>query len=297
MSKSGFVAIVGQPNVGKSTLLNSILKKKVAIATPKPQTTRDNIRGVLTLEDAQIVFIDTPGIHKAKEKLNKNMVKRAYDAVGDVDIVLLVIDASKPFDHNDELIIDSLSNVNKPKFVVLNKIDKLTKQELIELVNKVNVGKFNEMIPLSALRSRNIDELVKTLIEYLPEDVMYYPADMITDYPEKFMWAEIIREKIMLNTVQEIPHAIAVTIENYERHNQALYIQAAVICERDSQKGIIIGKNGAMLKKIATFAREELEERLGCNVFLEVFVKVEKDWRNKKSQLEQFGYWDTQDGQ
>ena len=287
--KSGFVAIIGKPNVGKSTLLNAILKKKVAIATPKPQTTRDNIRGILTMEDCQIVFIDTPGIHKPRAKLNEMMVKHAYDAIRDVDMLMLLIDATKPLDAADRLIIDSIRDMEIPKFLVVNKIDKLNKSELLDLLD---TALFDEIIPVSALRSRNIEELINTVKNYLKEDVQYYPSDMISDYPEEFMISEIIREKIMLNTEQEIPHAIAVTIENIEHKKEVDVINALIVCEKPSQKSIIIGKRGEKLKEIASFARSELEERLQKKVFLEVFVSVEENWRNKKYQLSQFGYYD-----
>ncbi|MBR6958095.1 MAG: GTPase Era, partial [Erysipelotrichaceae bacterium] len=267
--KAGFVALIGKPNVGKSTLLNSVLSHKVAITTPKPQTTRDNIRGILTQEDCQIIFIDTPGIHKSRQKLSDAMVKRAYDAVGDVDVILLLVDPTKPWNRGDEIIVDNIRNVRKPKFLIVNKIDKLTKQELIEYLDKANQEIFDEIIPLSALRHNNIEELVETIKQYLPEDVQYYPGDMISDYPESFMMGEIIREKILLNTEEEVPHSIAVQIEEVTRKPNVVYIRAAIVCEKQSQKAIIIGKKGLMLKKIATFAREELEERLQSKVFLE----------------------------
>ncbi len=292
--KSGFVAIIGKPNAGKSTLLNAILKKKVAIATPKPQTTRDNIRGILTMEDCQIVFIDTPGIHKPRAKLNEMMVKHAYDAIRDVDMLMLLIDATKPLDAADRLIIESVREMNIPKFLIVNKIDKLNKSELLDLLGQVDTQLFDEIIPVSALRSRNIEELIETVKGYLKEDVQYYPSDMISDYPEEFMISEIIREKIMLNTEQEIPHAIAVAIENIEHKKEVDVINALIVCEKPSQKSIIIGKRGEKLKEIASFARSELEERLQKKVFLEVFVSVEENWRNKKYQLAQFGYFDKQ---
>ena len=292
--KAGFVALIGKPNVGKSTLLNSVLSHKVAITTPKPQTTRDNIRGILTQEDCQIIFIDTPGIHKSRQKLSDAMVKRAYDAVSDVDVVLLLVDPTKPWNRGDEIIVENIRNVRKPKFLIVNKIDKLTKQELIEYLDGTDKELFDEIIPLSALRSNNIDELVETIKKYLPEDVQYYPSDMISDYPESFMIGEIIREKILLNTEEEVPHSIAVQIEEVTRKPNVVYIRAAIVCEKQSQKAIIIGKKGAMLKKIATFAREELEERLGSKVFLEMFVRVEENWRNRQFQLKELGYIDKE---
>ncbi|MBR2792499.1 MAG: GTPase Era [Erysipelotrichaceae bacterium] len=292
--KAGFVALIGKPNVGKSTLLNSVLSHKVAITTPKPQTTRDNIRGILTQEDCQIIFIDTPGIHKSRQKLSDAMVKRAYDAVGDVDVILLLVDPTKPWNRGDEIIVDNIRNVRKPKFLIVNKIDKLTKQELIEYLDKANQEIFDEIIPLSALRHNNIEELVETIKQYLPEDVQYYPGDMISDYPESFMMGEIIREKILLNTEEEVPHSIAVQIEEVTRKPNVVYIRAAIVCEKQSQKAIIIGKKGLMLKKIATFAREELEERLQSKVFLEMFVRVEENWRNRQFQLKELGYIDKE---
>ena len=292
--KAGFVALIGKPNVGKSTLLNSVLSHKVAITTPKPQTTRDNIRGILTQEDCQIIFIDTPGIHKSRQKLSDAMVKRAYDAVGDVDVILLLVDPTKPWNRGDEIIVDNIRNVKKPKFLIVNKIDKLTKQELIEYLDKANQEIFDEIIPLSALRHNNIEELVDTIKQYLPEDVQYYPGDMISDYPESFMMGEIIREKILLNTEEEVPHSIAVQIEEVTRKPNVVYIRAAIVCEKQSQKAIIIGKKGLMLKKIATFAREELEERLQSKVFLEMFVRVEENWRNRQFQLKELGYIDKE---
>lgn len=290
--KSGFVALIGKPNVGKSTLLNSILAKKVAITTSKPQTTRDNIRGILTTENAQIIFIDTPGIHKAKAKLNEMMVRHSYDSIKDADIILFLIDATKGFDKADEIIADYLTKVNKPKFLIINKIDKLNKSELLDLLAEIDRNQFSEIIPLSGLRKKNIDELIKTLMEYLPDNLQYYPGDMISDYPEKFMISEIIREKLMINTSEEIPHSVAVTVDNIEKRKNCMYIQSTIICERQSQKKIIIGENGQMIKKIGIFAREELQDRFKCPVYLETYVIVEENWRNKRFQLQQLGYWD-----
>ena len=291
--KAGFVALIGKPNTGKSTLLNALLSQKVAITTPKPQTTRDNIRGILTLDDAQIIFIDTPGIHKSKGRLNATMVKRAYDAVSDVDVILLLVDVSKPWNKGDEIIFESIKDIKKPKFLVINKVDKVTKQELLEYLSNLNQDDFDEIIPLSALKSRNITELVETIKKYLPEDVQYYPSDMISDYPESFMFSEIVREKIMMATDEEVPHSIAVQTEEITRKPNVVYVRVAIVVEKSSQKAIIIGRNGSMIKKISTAAREELEERLNSKVFLETFVSVEPDWRNRPSQLQEFGYWDS----
>ncbi len=292
--KAGFAALIGKPNVGKSTLLNTLVSRKVAIATSKPQTTRNNIRGILTLEDAQIIFVDTPGIHRGRQKLNEAMVKRAYDAVKDVDIILFLVDATKPFDRQNRMIADSIKDVKKPKFLIVNKVDKLNKSELLDYLAEVDTSLYDEIIPLSALKQNNIAELVNTIKQYLPEDVQYYPADMVSDYPESFMLAEIIREKILLNTEEEVPHSIAVQIEEITHRKTVVYVRALVVVEKDSQKAIIIGRGGSMLKKIATQAREELEERLGSKVFLEVFVRVQENWRNRTSQLQELGYWDNE---
>ncbi|MDI9540473.1 MAG: GTPase Era [Bacillota bacterium] len=290
--KSGFVAIIGKPNVGKSTLLNTILAKKIAIATPKPQTTRDNIRGILTTDDMQIVFIDTPGIHKPKSKLNKVMVQSAYIAAKDADIILFLIDATKGYGRNDQIIAENIKYIDKPKLLVINKIDKLTTRELIDFLHGINTDDFDEIIPLSALRNRNVDELITTIKSYLKDNIQYYPTDMISDYPEEFMIAEIIREKVLINTSEEIPHSIAIVIEKMEVKKDLTVINAKIVCERNSQKKIIVGKQGSMIKKIGTFAREELEIRLQTKVFLELFVAVEENWRNKNHQLKEFGYWD-----
>ncbi|MBQ4252868.1 MAG: GTPase Era [Erysipelotrichaceae bacterium] len=291
--KAGFVAIIGKPNVGKSTLLNALVRRKIAIATPKPQTTRDNIRGILTLDDAQIIFVDTPGIHKGKQKLNQAMVQRAYDAVADVDLLLVLVDASKGINRADLAIIDSIKESKKPKFLIVNKVDKINKGDLLEFLMDVDTEMFDEIIPVSALQSRNIDELIETIKKYLPEDVQYYPAEMVSDYPESFLISEIIREKILMNTEEEVPHSIAVVIEEITNRKTVIYIRALIVVEKQSQKGIVIGRNGQMLKKIATEAREELETHLGSKVFLETFVRVQENWRDRKSQLQQLGYWDN----
>ncbi len=292
--KAGFVALVGRPNVGKSTLLNSLVSQKIAITTPKPQTTRDNIRGILTLDDCQIIFVDTPGIHKTHQKLSAQMVKRAYEAISDVDVILLLVDVSKPFSRGDQIVMDSIKDIKKPKFLIVNKVDKISKGELLDyLTNNIDQSVFDEIIPVSALRSNNIQEIIDTLKNYLPEDVQYYPTEMVSDYPESFIISEIVREKILMNTEEEIPHSVAVQVEELTRKPNVIYIRVAIVVEKQSQKGIIIGRSGQMIKKIASDSRAELEERFNSKVYLETFVRVEEDWRNRQSQLQEFGYWDN----
>ena len=240
----------------------------------------------------QIVFIDTPGIHKPKSKLNKVMVQSAYIAAKDADIILFLIDATKGYGRNDQIIAENIKYIDKPKMLVINKIDKVTTRELIDFLHGINTDDFDEIIPLSALRNRNVDELITTIKSYLKDNIQYYPTDMISDYPEEFMIAEIIREKVLINTSEEIPHSIAIVIEKMEVKKDLTVINAKIVCERNSQKKIIVGKQGSMIKKIGTFAREELEIRLQTKVFLELFVAVEENWRNKNHQLKEFGYWD-----
>lgn len=289
---SGFAAIIGRPNVGKSTLLNHLVGQKVAIMSDKPQTTRNKIRCVLTREDAQVVFIDTPGIHKPKHRLGEIMVESAISALREVDIILFLVEATSPPGPGDRFIIENLKQVKTPVFLVINKVDLVAKEELFPLIARYQ-GEMNfaEIIPLSALQGDNTSRLVELLVKNLPEGPQYYPEDMVTDHPERFVVAELIREKVLHLTNEEIPHAIAVDIEEMkERENGKVYILATIYVERESQKGILVGKGGAMSKKIGQLARSDIENLLGSKVFLELWVKVKKDWRNREGVLRSFGY-------
>lgn len=294
MFKSGFVAIVGRPNVGKSTLLNGFLKHKVAIMSNKPQTTRNKIQGIYTDEEAQIVFIDTPGIHKPKTNLSNFMNKSAYSATRDVEIILFLTNVDEPMSTGDKMVIENLKNANSKVFLVLNKIDLVSKEYLINYMT--NLGEeihdvFDEIIPISAKNKTNTKTLLDLIKANLDEGIKYYPDEMISDHPETFIFKEIIREKILQLTGQEIPHSVAVVIDKVKKKkDNSILIQASIVVERDSQKGIIIGKNGSKLKEIGILAREELEVILGSKIYLETFVKVEKNWRNKEFQLGELGY-------
>lgn len=290
--KSGFIAIIGRPNVGKSTFMNRVIGQKIAIMSDKAQTTRNKIQGVLTEKDAQFVFIDTPGIHKPKHKLGDFMVKTAESTLNEVDAIMFMIDAKEGYGKGDQYIIDRLQNVDSPVFLIINKIDLVHPDELLPLIdlyrNKYN---FKEIVPVSAMEGNNVNHLLDVLKSHLPEGPQYYPDDQITDHPERFIMSELIREKVLHLTKEEIPHSVAVTIENIERRNNGkLLIQAAVITERNSQKGILIGKQGSMLKEIGKGARRDIEKLLGTKVYLELWVKVQKDWRNKPRHLNEFGF-------
>ncbi|TXK90952.1 GTPase Era [Parageobacillus sp. SY1] len=291
--KSGFVSIVGRPNVGKSTFLNRVIGQKIAIMSDKPQTTRNKIQGVYTTDDAQIIFIDTPGMHKPKHKLGDFMMKVALNALREVDLILFMINAEEGFGRGDAFIIEQLKEVNTPVFLVINKIDKVHPNDLLPLIDQYkNLYPFAEIIPISALQGNNIETLVEQIKKYLPEGPQYYPPDQITDHPERFIIAELIREKALHLTREEVPHSIAVVVETIERREDSdtVYVGAAIIVERDSQKGIIIGKQGRMLKEIGQRARMDIEALLGSKVFLELWVKVQKDWRNRLAQLRDFGF-------
>jgi GTPase len=291
--KSGFVSIVGRPNVGKSTFLNRVIGQKIAIMSDKPQTTRNKIQGVYTTDDAQIIFIDTPGMHKPKHKLGDFMMKVALNALREVDLILFMINAEEGFGRGDAFIIERLKEVNTPVFLVINKIDKVHPNDLLPLIDQYkNLYPFAEIIPISALQGNNIETLVEQIKKYLPEGPQYYPPDQITDHPERFIIAELIREKALHLTREEVPHSIAVVVETIERREESdtVYVGAVIIVERDSQKGIIIGKKGRMLKEIGQRARMDIEALLGSKVFLELWVKVQKDWRNRLAQLRDFGF-------
>jgi GTPase len=291
--KSGFVSIVGRPNVGKSTFLNRVIGQKIAIMSDKPQTTRNKIQGVYTTDDAQIIFIDTPGMHKPKHKLGDFMMKVALNALREVDLILFMINAEEEFGRGDAFIIEQLKEVNTPVFLVINKIDKVHPDDLLPLIDQYkDLYPFAEIIPISALQGNNIETLVEQIKKYLPEGPQYYPPDQITDHPERFIIAELIREKALHLTREEVPHSIAVVVETIERREDSdtVYVGAVIIVERDSQKGIIIGKQGRMLKEIGQRARMDIEALLGSKVFLELWVKVQKDWRNRLAQLRDFGF-------
>ncbi|AMV11661.1 GTPase Era [Geobacillus sp. G4] len=291
--KSGFVAIIGRPNVGKSTFLNRVIGQKIAIMSDKPQTTRNKIQGVYTDDDAQIIFIDTPGVHKPKHKLGDFMMKVALNALREVDLILFMVNAEEGFGRGEAFIIERLKEVDTPVFLVINKIDRVHPDELLPLIDRYkDLYPFAEIVPISALEGNNVDRLLEQIKERLPEGPQYYPPDQITDHPEQFIIAELIREKALHLTREEVPHSIAVVVERIERRegSPTVYISAVIVVERDSQKGIIIGKQGRMLKEIGQRARADIEALLGSRVFLELWVKVQKDWRNRLSQLRDFGF-------
>lgn len=293
MFKSGFIGIIGRPNVGKSTLLNSILGEKLAIITHKPQTTRNRIVGIHTAEDAQFIFVDTPGIHAARTPLNRIMVRAATETFSDSDILLFVVEAGTEVHPDDQLIIESLKATEIPKFLILNKIDLVRKEQLLPLMDAYRkLHPFAELIPLSALRGEGVPLLLDELRKYLPEGPCYFPEDMMTDSSERFIAAEIIREKILLLTHKEIPYAAAVVVDAFKEDEakNLIRIQATINVEKDSQKGILIGKRGAMLKEIGTRARMDLEKFFASRIYLELFVRVRKEWTKSEKLLKEFGY-------
>lgn len=290
--KSGFVAIVGRPNVGKSTLLNRIVGQKIAIMSDKAQTTRNKIQGVYTTPEAQLIFIDTPGIHKPRHRLGDFMVETAYSAIREVDAVLFMIAADQKRGKGDDFIIERLKDSYSPVYLVINKIDKVHPDDLLGIIEDYRQQMdFKEIIPISATEGNNFDTLMTTLMDQMPEGPQYFPDDQITDHPEYFIVSELIREKVLLLTRDEVPHSVAVVVDSMKRNeNDKVHIQATIIVERDSQKGIIIGKGGKMLKDIGTKARRDIETLLGDKVYLELWVKVQKDWRDKQTYLTDYGY-------
>ncbi|MDN4525430.1 GTPase Era [Fictibacillus fluitans] len=291
--KSGFVSIIGRPNVGKSTLLNHVIGQKIAIMSDKPQTTRNKIQGVYTTDQAQVIFIDTPGIHKPKHRLGDFMTKIAQQTLREVDLILFVINAEEGYGRGDQFIIDKLQGIKQPIFLVINKIDTIHPDELLPLIEFYRKKiEFQEVIPISALQGNNVTTLMEQITEYLEEGPQFYPEDQVTDHPERFIVGELIREKVLHLTREEIPHSIAVVIEQMQRREDrdVVFINATIVVERKSQKGIIIGKQGSMLKEVGKRARTDIENLLGSKVFLELFVKVQADWRNKASQLKEFGF-------
>lgn len=289
--KSGFVALIGRPNVGKSTLLNFLVGQKVAIMSPQPQTTRNKISGIYTDDQEQIVFIDTPGIHKPKNKLDDFMDKSSYSALDEVDVVLFMVEP-EPAGKGDQYIAELLKKIKKPVFLVINKIDKVHPDKLLSIIDSYkNLGDFAEIVPISASQGNNVSELIKTIAKYLPEGPQFYDADQLTDRPEYFIVAELIREQVLKLTHEEVPHATAVVVDRMRDHEGGkLQIEATIYVERPGQKGIIIGKKGQMLKQIGIAARQEIEALLGEEVNLRLWVKVQKNWRSDPAFLKSIGY-------
>lgn len=289
--KSGFVALAGRPNAGKSTLLNALIGEKIAIVSAKPQTTRSEIRGILTRDDCQIIFTDTPGIHKAKYRLESRMNQEAADVIQGVDLIYLVVDGSVPYGKGDAYVLNMVKNTNLPVFLILNKCDKLSHEKILKTLDSWQKRfSFAEYFPISALTDPKFTDLIQTTASYLPEGELLYPAEIINDGSENFRIAEIIREKILSCTEEEVPHASAVLVENKEFRKGACYIQALILVEKEGQKAIMIGKQGSMLKKIGTLARADIEKMLGKKVFLELFVRVESEWRSKDARISEYGY-------
>jgi len=295
--KSGFVTIVGRPNVGKSTFLNNVIGQKIAIMSDKPQTTRNKVQGVYTTNDSQMIFIDTPGIHKPKHKLGEFMLKVSKNALSEVEAIMFMVNATQKLGAGDKFVMEMLKGTKTPVFLVVNKIDAVHPDELLAIIESYKTEfEFAEIIPISALQGNNVEHLLDTLKKYLPEGPQYYPADQVTDHPERFIIAELIREKVLHLTRDEVPHSIAVEIEKIAKDEKKdlVRINASIIVERDSQKGIVIGKRGALLKEIGTRARKDIETLLGSKVYLELWVKVQKDWRDRSSQLRDYGYRDDE---
>lgn len=295
--KSGFVSIIGRPNVGKSTFMNRVIGHKIAIMSDKAQTTRNKIQGVMTREDAQIIFLDTPGIHKPKHKLGDYMMRVAKNTLSEIDAIMFMVNVNEDIGRGDEYIMEMLKNVKTPVFLVLNKIDLVHPDALMPKIEKYKTYMdFTEIVPISALEVLNVDHFIDVLKDYLPDGPKYYPDDQISDHPEQFVVGEIIREKILHLTSEEIPHAIGVNVDRMIKESEErVRIEATIFVERDSQKGIVIGKGGKKLKEVGKRARRDIEMLLGSKVYLELWVKVQKDWRNKVNFIRQMGYVEDQD--
>jgi GTP-binding protein Era len=291
MPKSGFVSIIGRPNSGKSTLLNRLVGEKVSIVTDKPQTTRNVIRGILTRPEGQIVFSDTPGIHKPIHRMNERMMKAVRDSMSDVDLVLLIVDASAPFGKGDEFTLHLLKPLHAKKFLLLNKIDRIRKENLLPIIDRyTKLATFEQVIPISALTGENVESLIREIYKHLDEGPMFYPADQISDRHERNIAAEIIREKLIVVTEEELPYSTAVVIDRFEEGDKLHKIYASIFVERDSQKAIVIGKCGQRLKEVGTQARNDLESFFGRKVFLELHVTVKKRWRDDEETLRSLGF-------
>lgn len=295
--KSGFIAIVGRPNAGKSTLMNALLGEKVAIMSDKPNTTRNNIAGILTESDVQYVFMDTPGIHKPQQQLGRILNKNAYTAMEDCDMIAWIIDASQKFGPGDEFILNRIQDLHKPVLLLVNKVDKISKEKLLNtLLSWQKRFDFNEIIPISALEKNNLEELLLTIKGYLPEGGPLYPEEMISDHDLNFQLCEIVREKVLFKTEEEIPHSVAVVLENKEEEDGTLYLSFVIVVDRQSQKGILIGKQGSMIKDIRIAAQREIRKKLSRPVRLELYVRVEKNWRNHQQKLKEFGLDELDEG-
>jgi len=294
--KSGFIAVIGRPNVGKSTLINSLIGQKIAIMSDKPQTTRNRILCILTRPEAQIVFLDTPGIHKPKHKLGEYMVKAAEGTLKEVDAIFFVVDATEKMGPGEYYILERLQATAKPVILVVNKLDLIEKEQVLPIISHyTDKYPFVGVVPISAKEETNLDALIEEVEKYLPEGPQYYPEDMVTDQPERLIVAELVREKALQLTRDEVPHAIAVDVDEMKaRDNGDTYIRATIYVERDSQKGILIGAKGSMLKEIGKLARADIEMLLGTRVFLDLWVKVKKDWRDRDSVLRGFGFGNEQ---
>ena len=291
--KSGFVGIIGRPNVGKSTLINCILGKKVAITSNKPQTTRNIIQGIYNEDKVQIVFVDTPGIHKPINKLGKTLNKQAYYSIDDTDIILFLVDAYEGLGKGDIYILEKLKEVNKPVILVINKIDKITHEEILKRITGYkDLYDFDEIIPVSSITKKNVDDLIETLKKYLPDNIKYYGEDSITNKSIDFLMSEIVREKVFNYTEEEVPHSITCVTDSVEVGKTSYNIRISIIVDRDSLKKIIIGKQGDMIKKIGIESRKDLEKLLNKNVYLELYVKTVKKWREKEKYLSEFGFND-----
>jgi len=287
--RSGFVSIVGRPNAGKSTLLNALVGEKLAIVTHKPQTTRNRIQGIVNVRNkrgkvtGQVVFIDTPGVHKPDSPLSRRMMKEVYDALEGRDLVLLIVDVTQKFGSGDQFVLDLLKKVESPVFLLLNKIDLIDKRKLLSIISEYSQRyDFKEIIPMSATKKDGLERLIEIVVSALPTGPRFFPEDQITDQPERFLVSEIIREKVLIAAAQEVPYATAVVVEQFEESERLVRIAATIYCEREGQKAILIGQRGAMLKKIGTSARHDIEKLLGTKVFLELFVKVRENWRESR---------------
>lgn len=294
--KVGFVSIVGRPNAGKSTLINNIIGTKIAIVSDKAQTTRNNVQGIYNDSDSQIIFIDTPGVHKPKHKLGKYMNKQVYYSIEDVDVILFMIDATEKIGKGDMFILDKLKEVNSNVFLILNKVDKMKKEDLFPMIEEYSrLFNFKEIIPISALKNDNINDLINTIKKYLKEGTKYYDEEYYTDRSVNFMVSELVREKVLRLTREEVPHAVTCVIEKWEENEKSAHINVLIIVEREGIKKILVGHNGSMIKQIGIESRCDIEELLGKKVYLELFVKVVNNWREKEKYLTEFGFKDFEE--